>query len=616
MKLQHWLWILILICLLVSSPNIMLRLQNEATYHTYNMTVPYEEILRTAEEQNISITHALESFQHAGVNAISFAPLSLENLQNQGRIMVYEQKEFEKILQLSNHSLYPAEQAGIYITEPESLEDLAKIKEQFKTIPLSYNGKDFYFIPNPQKNIVNIPIGYDDEAINLIKQLGFYTVLQLKNQELPEQNQFQLQQAISHQPDAISFTGNEVIGYPENIDVKKFANQIAEAEITGYFQEMNPTAGIQSFAQSVNFQLIRMHQIDLNEVPLETAINRAVRGIKERHIQSIFLHIPTDDFNHPAETINQLQMGLKEKLPAYFMLGFPAPLSSTDAPVWSKALAWISGIIFLFLAASTFRYSPLQWLLGFAGALLTLLFFLFQKIIFLQAFILLIAMITPLFAILSQTFRTTSNITVTYLRTLLISLVGILILISVSNEGSLITGVEVFRGVKLMHIIPLLVMAIYIILPYLNRTTLKKSITLGHALFCLLGVMFIGILGYLYISRTGNYGIANEWELTIRQVLEDLLYVRPRTKEFLIGFPLFLLAIYLMKRNIKHWGRLLLIPSTIGFLSIINTFMHFHTPLAISALRTLYSIVLGYLLGMLMIFCFKIIHRLYKRRFC
>src|SRR5690606_26117834 len=152
----------------------------------------------------------------------------------------------------------------------------------------------------------------------------------------------------------------------------------------------------------------------------------------------------------------------KEKLPAYFMLGFPAPLSSTDAPVWSKALAWIAGIIFLFLAASIFRYSQLQWLLGFAGALLTLLFFLFQKIIFLQAFILLIAMITPLFAILSQTFRTTSNITVTYLRTLLISLVGILILISVSNEGSLITGVEVFRGVKLMHIIPLLVMAIYI----------------------------------------------------------------------------------------------------------------------------------------------------------
>jgi peptidoglycan/LPS O-acetylase OafA/YrhL len=68
----------------------------------------------------------------------------------------------------------------------------------------------------------------------------------------------------------------------------------------------------------------------------------------------------------------------------------------------------------------------------------------------------------------------------------------------------------------------------------------------------------------------------------------------------LIGHPLLILALARMAggRNTGRW--LLLGLGVIGQISIVNTFTHLHTPLAVSIERTLQGLWAGALMGALL----------------
>ncbi|MHB9155425.1 MAG: DUF5693 family protein, partial [Endomicrobiales bacterium] len=93
------------------------------------------------------------------------------------------------------------------------------------------------------------------------------------------------------------------------------------------------------------------------------------------------------------------------------------------------------------------------------------------------------------------------------------------------------------------------------------------------------------------LIRSGNSGA--EWlkpDSGMRQFLEDLLVIRPRTKEFLIGQPLLFLGFY--------WKRpWLIILGMIGQVSLVNTFLHAHSPVMVSLIRTFHGVWLGLLIG-------------------
>ncbi len=113
----------------------------------------------------------------------------------------------------------------------------------------------------------------------------------------------------------------------------------------------------------------------------------------------------------------------------------------------------------------------------------------------------------------------------------------------------------------------------------------------------ILGVLVIA-LG-VYVMRTGNDGVSvSGLERSFRALLDQLLVVRPRTKEFLIGHPIFLLLIYY---GYKKGGLPLLLIGAIGQISLVNTFAHAHTPLWVSLLRTFNGLVIGIIIGVILI---------------
>jgi len=94
-------------------------------------------------------------------------------------------------------------------------------------------------------------------------------------------------------------------------------------------------------------------------------------------------------------------------------------------------------------------------------------------------------------------------------------------------------------------------------------------------------------------------------------LLDNLLGVRPRTKEFLLGHPLLLLLFYLGFRDNRFQP--LLLAGVIGQVSLVNTYAHIHTPLLVSLLRSFNGLWLGIIGGLVLIVMWKLGARLAEK---
>jgi hypothetical protein len=150
-----------------------------------------------------------------------------------------------------------------------------------------------------------------------------------------------------------------------------------------------------------------------------------------------------------------------------------------------------------------------------------------------------------------------------------------------------------FRGVKVALVAPsmLIVLAELWRWRALGWNKLTAQLRRGAWLVPAVG---LGAL-VLVLERSGNLPAipVARWEELLRERLEDWLIARPRFKEFLVGHPA--LVLWKRERSLSQLGVLAL--GALGQASIINTFVHLHTPLALSLWRTLNGLVLGLLIG-------------------
>jgi len=203
------------------------------------------------------------------------------------------------------------------------------------------------------------------------------------------------------------------------------------------------------------------------------------------------------------------------------------------------------------------------------------------------------------------------------LRTCLYSLVGALLMVGLLGDIGYMLKLDQFTGVKLAHVVPLLLLAgIFFfrgtkgggswqhrLLRFLGSPVLIKLAIVG-------GILLVALL--VYVSRTGNESVAiSPLELQFRALLDNILGVRPRTKEFLLGHPLMLLLIYLGYRNNNYLP--LLLGGAIGQISLVNTYAHIHTPLMISLTRSFHGLWLGILIGLALIALWRILDNLLAR---
>ncbi len=193
-----------------------------------------------------------------------------------------------------------------------------------------------------------------------------------------------------------------------------------------------------------------------------------------------------------------------------------------------------------------------------------------------------------------------------------ITAIGIIHVIGLLATRPFMVHASQFLGIKAQHGVPLLLVALVAVaggvaLP--EETWARwKARAVGQFQVAMqeparFGLLIIGIVALagimLVIARTGNdagVGVSGA-ELKGRAVLDRILPVRPRTKEFLVGHPLFILGLAWWWRGRRRLGLPCLVFGSLGQVSLLNTFCHIHTPLVISVWRDGIGLLLGVLLG-------------------
>jgi hypothetical protein len=102
--------------------------------------------------------------------------------------------------------------------------------------------------------------------------------------------------------------------------------------------------------------------------------------------------------------------------------------------------------------------------------------------------------------------------------------------------------------------------------------------------------------------RSDNVSFVPGWEVHFRDFLERLMWVRPRTKEFLVGYPCMIVYFVAEKRGrIENYREIFRLGASMAFASAVNSFCHFHTILILSAIRVVNGWLLGIAVGFIII---------------
>ena len=190
--------------------------------------------------------------------------------------------------------------------------------------------------------------------------------------------------------------------------------------------------------------------------------------------------------------------------------------------------------------------------------------------------------------------------------------VGILHVIGLLATRPFMLRANQFLGIKAQHAVPLLVVAFVALIGGMGQPgetwngwkrraeTHLRRIADEPARFGLLVVGLVALVVFLLIvARTGNdSGVgASGPEMKLRNLMDHVFPVRPRTKEFLLGHPAFILAIAWWWRGRRKLAFPAFVAGSIGQASLLNTFCHIHTPLIISVWHGVLGLLLGIGMG-------------------
>ena len=196
-----------------------------------------------------------------------------------------------------------------------------------------------------------------------------------------------------------------------------------------------------------------------------------------------------------------------------------------------------------------------------------------------------------------------------------LSLVGASYLSGALTDTRYLLEFDIFRGIKLTFVLPMVLVAIAFMQRFdifdgqfdasagvlgQLREIMATPVRVGSLLggLVLIGALIVLVLRSGHTSGMPVPGI----ELKMRATLEQLFYARPRTKEFMIGHPAFLLALYGAARRWRTWIVFgLVLAATIGQGSMVETFAHMRTPIEMSLVRGIGGVFLGGAIGAVLV---------------
>ncbi len=483
-------------------------------------------------------------------------------------------------------------------------------------------------------------LGIARDQLDLARRLDLLVIPRLQNDErLREPQIAAVFDALQHRAriSTVIFFGlrNQVVGYPDHIadtaDVMRRRHLTFGAIET--YDAPQVQKGNDELAKAIPGQTVRVQAIakpEQDKLRFGEIVARYLLGARERNVRVVYLRPFAHEYDGRSieatnvELVRQIAQGLRTR---GFTLGRAAPvplyrgnnrvligLAALGVPSLFILLLGVYGWYRRWLALAAYGVT----ILLYAGGLAVHHDLLARSMLALAGAILFAA---AAFTVLQGAFaaRPASSARAQLLASLRwtllatsVALLGALLVIGLMSSPLVMEEIERFRGVKaVLALPPLIALALYLFTDRFGspiddqRAAFNAPVRIGQLL---LGVLIVGAAG-LILLRSGNQSdiAPSSLELSLRSGLTSLLSVRPRFKEFVVGFPLLMLLPALLPAHRRIVGWLLAFGIGVGIGDLIDTFSHIHTPIVVSLIRVLIGAVIGCLLGSALVLLYRTI---------
>jgi hypothetical protein len=484
-----------------------------------------------------------------------------------------------------------------------------------------------------------IALGIPTGQIELARRLALLVVPRFQNDERFAAPQIDalFNDVLRYDPKvstAIFFgLSNQVLGYPDHLQdtADAFKRHVFSFGSIETYDPSQVQKGNDTLAKLIPGRTVRVQAIaktELDKLKLDDVVARYVLGVRERNVRVVYLRPwGHQDGNLSIEATNvEMVKAIAAELRADgFRLGRATPIpqyrGNNRLLVGVAALAVPSIFVLLLdifgwyrrrLAVGAYALTILLYVagvlahrdafarsaIGLAGALL---FATAALLVLIPAWNEIPAARTgpQLVRSLGWTLAATG-----------VALLGALVVVGVMSSPLAMEEIERFRGVRLVLALPpLIALALYLFDRRFGAGAQRaRDVFLSPVLaYQLLAGIVTVALGALMLVRSGNESDVSPtaFELTLRHALTHVLSVRPRFKEFLIGFPCMMLLPALLPLHRRAVGWLLALGIGVGIGDVIDTFSHLHTPIEVSVWRVVNGLIVGAIVGAAAIWIYR-----------
>lgn len=636
------LWGIVALSLLLSIPALLDRVNVEQKNNTYEISVPYEqirEIIELGEGVLFSREEFFSDLKENGVNSVGLEPITIEELEKKFVLREVTKDELIRYYRVPTTDLPAVNGLFLEIIEEdhpyvdqlmnafnfeyetmkkEVAEEGFRVGGEIGIERLEIDDRVIYFLPNANGKTKLKPLGFDMEMANEMVDAGLNVIPRIsKDISFVDQKDHYIYEQLAELrdlgSDRLLFLGQEVVGKGIPEDQKQFGKYIKELGYNIVTVEFFSQQGLDSLIRAGELQsdVVRLLSLRVGkgqEKKVQGEVEKAVRAVKERNIRIFYINplAPGESYQNTAEALKGLEgiyllaNTIHDRVPDHFVHGIGQPYEVLEKGTITHLIVLLGSAAFIVLFVN--KVLPKLTILGAIGAIGVVgLQFVTGHSLILKAIALLVGVLAAILTVLYVgKINNMRQLFLQYFRSVGIALVGAVFIVLLLYGTPFLVKTDYFTGVKVLAAFPLVLGGLIFFFKEIIEI-LRKSVKYWHlAVFAVIGVALI-----YYVMRTGNEAVTVGAELRFRQLLEDILYVRPRTTQFLIGLPLFFFGLYLTMLK-KKYAKLFLAAGFLAFASMVGTFTHLHTPLYVSGLRTLYSALSGIILGFVWIVVYRI----------
>ena len=644
----------------------------EKQNNTVEMAMEYEGLRKLAALQGLPEEDVLRQFKEAGINSLMIFDTTLERLTKNGELQTATGGELRQAAMLGAEkgvfAHVPAEALEENAAYAAAAADASILEDVEQDLCLRYGADRVQVVSeNPRiikvkgsttplpdgrydepQGLLQAPLGLPVQDLRKVNALGFKIIVRPQNYiEVTDEQIDAIFDRIKEAGvpvAALMPCGTEVVGYPnkmQHLGERMKENNMTLVMLEHYTQlQFAKIDGLLPLAEFNDYKAARSYVIDPTEqkkISVGEALRRWALTDEERNIRVNYIRpflMPEggqDIMKTNLKYVRDIKASVEARGYTIGEAGVFAAKGDGFAPYFPSKLSFIP--VLLAIVAGVVLYLSLLfnlsggkqlalWAVLSAGGLSLL--FIGRGLLTRQLLALAAASVFPVLS-MSVIFNIWDKNT-TDKHSLLsicwkgiwqlalaiaLSLVGAAFLSAILTDSRFLLEIDIYRGVKLTFILPVIFTAILFIKRYdllqvvgkglqtlwkrLNGL-LDTGLTFRHVVV-LLVLLFIA---YYFVGRSGHTGgvPVPAIELKMRAFLEQLMYARPREKEFMIGHPMFFLAVLAVYRCAPRWWQFVLTcAAVIGQGSLVQTFCHMRTPVVMSFVRALDGYAVGVVFG-------------------